>query len=229
MCRATSFWSRATPGTLPYGSRPAGLRDPRHTYGLWFIAGNVVRDSPRSTITKCSLGTFGGRDGPTDSGDDALIDHIAELTHDPETHFLSYAIYDKGPPLSVPPVFFNAVRNRAESLERKESTCRSTRLFPRWWIAAAATLAGKKSSSGQDTLRTKPATAGRSPGLRLRWRGRNACPTVRRRSQFVVKHSRRARLEGRLPALFLFRQWKARWCTDQSRRHVRGDLARALS
>jgi hypothetical protein len=46
----------------------------------------------------------------------ALIDHLAELTQDPDANFAELrAIYDKGPPLSVPPTVFNAVRNRAEA------------------------------------------------------------------------------------------------------------------
>jgi hypothetical protein len=48
--------------------------------------------------------------------DVTLIDHLAELTHDPDAHFAELrAIYDKGPPLCVPTTVFNAVRNRAEA------------------------------------------------------------------------------------------------------------------
>jgi len=45
-----------------------------------------------------------------------MIDRLAELTHDPDAHFAELrAVYDQGPPLSVPPTVFNAVRNRAEA------------------------------------------------------------------------------------------------------------------
>ena len=44
-CRATSSWSRATPGSSAAPARPIpqafGILD---MHGLWFIAGNVIRD-----------------------------------------------------------------------------------------------------------------------------------------------------------------------------------------
>src|SRR5258708_26542814 len=86
-------------------------------YGLWFIAGNVVRDLAALNNHEMLPWDVWGPMVRTDSEIDvALIDHVAELTHDPETHFVELrAIYGKGPPLSVPPTVFNAVRTRAEA------------------------------------------------------------------------------------------------------------------
>jgi hypothetical protein len=91
-----------------------GILDMR---GLWFIASNVVRDvaalNNREMLPWDVWGPMVRNDDEVDTG---LIDHLAELTHDPDAHFAELrAAYDNGPPLSVPPTVFNAVLNRAEA------------------------------------------------------------------------------------------------------------------
>jgi len=86
-------------------------------WGLWFIASNVVRDlaalNNREMLPWDVWGPMTPNDAEVDFG---LIDRLAELTHDPDGHFAELCeIYDKGPPLSVPPTVFNAVLNRAEA------------------------------------------------------------------------------------------------------------------
>jgi hypothetical protein len=100
----------------------AGQADPQafgilDMWGLWFIASNVVRDlaalNNHEMLPWDVWGPMVRTDAEVDHG---LIDRLAELTHDPDTHFAELrAIYDKGPPLSVPPTVFNAVLNRAEA------------------------------------------------------------------------------------------------------------------
>ena len=86
-------------------------------WGLWFIASNVVRDlaalNNHEMLPWDVWGPMVRNDAEVDV---TLIDRLAVLTHDPDTHFTELrAIYDKGPPLSVPPTVFNAVLNRAEA------------------------------------------------------------------------------------------------------------------
>jgi hypothetical protein len=100
----------------------AGKADPQSfgildMHGLWFIAGNVVRDlaalNNREMLPWDVWGPMTQDDAEVDI---ALIDRLAELTHDPDAHFAELrAAYDKGPPLSVPTTVFNAVLNRAEA------------------------------------------------------------------------------------------------------------------
>jgi transglutaminase superfamily protein len=86
-------------------------------HGLWFIAGNVVRDlaalNNREMLPWDVWGPMVQNDDEIDVG---LIDRLAALTSDPDAHFAELrAVYDAGPPLSVPPTVFNAVLNRAEA------------------------------------------------------------------------------------------------------------------
>jgi hypothetical protein len=100
----------------------AGKADPNafgilDMHGLWFIASNVVRDlaalNNHEMLPWDVWGPMVRTDAEIDRG---LIDRLAQLTHDPDAHFAELrAIYDKGPPLSVPPTVFNAVLNRAEA------------------------------------------------------------------------------------------------------------------
>jgi hypothetical protein len=86
-------------------------------HGLWFVAGNVVRDlaalNNREMLPWDVWGPMVRNDDEIDVG---LIDRLAELTSNPDAHFAELrAVYDAGPPLSVPPTVFNAVLNRAEA------------------------------------------------------------------------------------------------------------------
>jgi len=100
----------------------SGKADPQafgilNMHGLWFIAGNVVRDLAALNNREMLPWDVWGPMVQTDAEVDRdLIDGLADLTHDPDTHFGERrAIYDQGPPLSVPATVFNAVRNRAEA------------------------------------------------------------------------------------------------------------------
>jgi hypothetical protein len=86
-------------------------------HGLWFIAGNVVRDlAALNNREMLPWDVWGPMVQSDDDVDVVLIDRLAELTHDADAQFAELrATYDKGPPLSVPPTVFNAVRNRAEA------------------------------------------------------------------------------------------------------------------
>jgi hypothetical protein len=100
----------------------AGKADPKafgilNMWGLWFIASNVVRDLAALNNREMLPWDVWGPMTPNDAEVDlALIDRLAELTHDPDAHFDELrAVYDQGPPLSVPSTVFNAVRNCAEA------------------------------------------------------------------------------------------------------------------
>ncbi len=101
----------------------AGKADPKafgilDMYGLWFIAGNVVRDlaalNNREMLPWDVWGPMAQNDADVDLG---LIDRLAGLTSEPDAHFDELrAAYDQGPPLCVPPTVFNAVLNRTEAI-----------------------------------------------------------------------------------------------------------------
>jgi hypothetical protein len=98
----------------------AGKADPQafgilDMHGLWFIAGNVVRDlaalNNREMLPWDVWGPMGRTDVETDL---ALFDRLAALTHDPDAHFDELrAAYDRQ--LAVPSTVFNAVLNRPEA------------------------------------------------------------------------------------------------------------------
>src|SRR5258708_3647344 len=86
-------------------------------WGLWFIASNVVRDlAALNNHEMLPWDVWGPMVRNDDEVDLGLIDRLAELTSDPDAHFAELrAVYDAGPPLSVPPTVFNAILNLAES------------------------------------------------------------------------------------------------------------------
>ena len=98
----------------------AGKADPRafgilHMGGLWFIAGNLVRDvaalNNREMLPWDVWGPMSQSDAEIDL---ALFDRLAVLSHDPDAHFHELrAVYDRQ--LAVPSTVFNAVLNRAEA------------------------------------------------------------------------------------------------------------------
>lgn len=99
----------------------AGKADPQafgilDMHGLWFIAGNVVRDLAALNNHEMLPWDVWGPMTQDDADIDlSLIDRLAELTHDPDAHFAELRqAYDEGPPLSVPSTVFNAVLKRAE-------------------------------------------------------------------------------------------------------------------
>jgi hypothetical protein len=101
----------------------AGKADPKafgifDMDGLWFIAGNVVRDvaalNNREMLPWDVWGPMAQSDAELDLG---LIDRLAGLTRDPDAHFEALqAAYTGEADLRVPPTVFNAVLNRSEAL-----------------------------------------------------------------------------------------------------------------
>lgn len=84
-------------------------------HGLWFIAGNLVRDVAALNNREMLPWDVWGPMGRTDAEIDlALFDRLAALTHDPDAHFDELrVVYDRQ--LAVPSTVFNAVLNRPEA------------------------------------------------------------------------------------------------------------------
>jgi hypothetical protein len=90
-------------------------------HGLWFIAGNVLRDlASLNRMEMLPWDVWGlmamGDDALTDE-QKTLLDHIAALTLAGDNKFAEIrAIYESDDRLRVPPVVFNAIRNVQESV-----------------------------------------------------------------------------------------------------------------
>lgn len=88
--------------------------------GLWFIAGNLVRDvAALNCVELLPWDVWGGMTRPGEPIADellALFDRLAALTHEPDAAFAELrALYAHDERLHVPPVVFNAVLNRPEA------------------------------------------------------------------------------------------------------------------
>jgi len=89
--------------------------------GLWFIAGNVVRDfASLNNEEMLPWDVWGGMPQPEETlGDEALafFDRLAALTRDPDAAFAKlHSLYDGDERLRVPATVFNAVRQRPEAV-----------------------------------------------------------------------------------------------------------------
>ena len=87
--------------------------------GMWFIAGNLIRDvAALNNRVMLPWDVWGAMPQPGDEIDDAALkrfDRLAKLTHDPDTHFDELrSRYDADDGLKVPPTVFNALLNRPE-------------------------------------------------------------------------------------------------------------------
>lgn len=87
-------------------------------HGLWFIAGNLIRDvaalNNREMLPWDVWGAMARSDAELDL---ALLDRLAVLTSDPNTHLDELrALYASDKRLAVPPTVFNAVLNRPEAV-----------------------------------------------------------------------------------------------------------------
>lgn len=89
--------------------------------GLWFIAAELVRDI--AALNKMEVlvwDVWGAMPKPNAELDDeqiAFFDHLAELTHDPDASFSDLrAIYRNNDRVRVPPMVFNVIRNRPETI-----------------------------------------------------------------------------------------------------------------
>lgn len=85
--------------------------------GLWFIAGNVVRDvaalNNREMLPWDVWGAMVQADREIDL---AFIDRLAALTHQPDRHFDELRAVYADPRIAVPPTVFNAVLGRPEAV-----------------------------------------------------------------------------------------------------------------
>lgn len=89
--------------------------------GLWFIAGNVVRDvAALNNMEMLPWDVWGAMPQP---GEDitpdrlAYFDRLAELTHDADAGFTQLRrMYEEDAGVSVPSTVFNAVRNQPEQI-----------------------------------------------------------------------------------------------------------------
>lgn len=90
-------------------------------HGLWFIAGNLVRDAASvAGVEMLPWDSWGAMPGPVEAIDDAALawfDHLAELTHDPDAALDALIAVNRDDPRQrLPPVVFNAVRGRQETV-----------------------------------------------------------------------------------------------------------------
>ncbi len=92
-----------------------------HESGLWFIAGNVLRDL--ASLNKMEMlpwdvwGAMDMNDAALTDEKKALLDRVAALTLAGDDAFAEMrATYESDDRLRVPPVVFNALRNAAEKV-----------------------------------------------------------------------------------------------------------------
>ncbi len=89
--------------------------------GLWFIAGNVLRDlAALNNMEMLPWDSWGAMTGPDkEMGPEvlALIDRVAELTLEPDVHFAELrALYENDERLRVPTMVFNSLTRRLETV-----------------------------------------------------------------------------------------------------------------
>ena len=98
----------------------AGKQDARNfgilnMWGYWFIASNVIRDiAALNNREMLPWDVWGAMTQDESQVDFALIDRLAELTHDPDRHFDELQALYGDPRFTVPGTVFNAVLNRPE-------------------------------------------------------------------------------------------------------------------
>jgi hypothetical protein len=116
---AGDAWARCRSGQADpskFGIFQGNLR------GLWFIAGNLVRDV--AALNKMELlpwdqwGAMPRSSAALTAGELELFDPIAALTHTPDASFSELrSRYESDERLRVPATVFNALRNRPEALD----------------------------------------------------------------------------------------------------------------
>jgi hypothetical protein len=112
---ASDAWAQCRSGTDPM---KYGIFDLR---GLWFVAGNVVRDfAALNNIEMLPWDVWGAmprREEPLKDDQLALIDRVAVLTRAPDAAFAELqALYESYDRLRVPATVFNALRQRPEAV-----------------------------------------------------------------------------------------------------------------
>jgi hypothetical protein len=89
--------------------------------GLWFIAGNVIRDfaalNNMEMLPWDNWGAMTGPDKPLTDETNALLDRVAALTLDPDAHFDELrALYESDSRLHVPAQVFNIATKAKEAV-----------------------------------------------------------------------------------------------------------------
>jgi len=92
-----------------------------HLQGLWFVAGNVVRDlASLNRMEMLPWDVWGGampaNDGELDEGKVALLDRVSALTIAGDDKFAELRAIYQDDRLRVPPVVFNVLRNTPEQV-----------------------------------------------------------------------------------------------------------------
>ena len=114
---ASDAWRRCRSGEADeqqFGISFAALR------GLWFVAGSLVRDM--AALNKMEMApwdVWGAQPQPRAEFDLSFLDELAALTRDPERTFAELRRrYDEDDRLRVPPIVFNALNGRPETINR---------------------------------------------------------------------------------------------------------------
>lgn len=103
------------------GRQDAGKFGIMQMTGLWFVAGNVLRDfAALNNVEMLPWDVWGPmlRPGETAGAEQlALLDRLAALTRAPDQHFAELReLYQKDNNLRVPATVFNAVLNQPETV-----------------------------------------------------------------------------------------------------------------
>ncbi len=97
-------------------------------HGLWFIAGNVIRDvaalNNREMLPWDVWGAMRQSDAELDL---PLIDRLARLSHAPDRHFDELRTVYQDERVAVPATVFNAVLNRPEPVQFQENAGKPAR------------------------------------------------------------------------------------------------------
>jgi hypothetical protein len=108
---AGDAWQSCRVGTADPGK--FGILD---MYGLWFVAGNVIRDvAALNDKVMLPWDVWGAMSPKDDEIDRAFIDRLARLTVEPDRHFGELRAAYQDPRVKVPTTVFNAVRNLPEA------------------------------------------------------------------------------------------------------------------
>jgi len=109
---AGDAWQRCRAGQLD--PTAFGILD---MHGLWFIAGNVIRDvAALNDQVMLPWDVWGAMSRKDEEVDTAFIDKLAALTVEPDRFFGELRAIYQDPRVKVPATVFNAVRNRPETL-----------------------------------------------------------------------------------------------------------------
>lgn len=113
---AADAWNRCRSGELD----PAAFAM-LDMSGLWFVAGNLVRDA--AALNNMEMlpwdcwGAIPELNATLSEEQLAFFDHLAMLTHDPDSHFSELrALYESGDEIRVPGTVFNAVMQRIDEI-----------------------------------------------------------------------------------------------------------------